>query len=205
MMKVPSPFYFCWPHVILNGIRGNTSKWAPFSKTTSCPCFLSKPVHNAMWLSPFMWGNEKQNRNEQAVTLFQYSEQQWLKANVYFTSPKAEHISVGKAFKRHSQSWLELKIIFFRLFKLSLLVEIFVKRSLSLHCCQSSHVNEDFKSDRRYILEIRMLFLPFVLFPREFVLLFEEREVCSRPRNKHTYCRSLAAVARGSHEQWKLQ
>ncbi len=56
-------------HVILNGIRGNTSKWAPFSKTTSCPYFSLKPVHNAIWMSPFMWGNEKHNTNEQAMTL----------------------------------------------------------------------------------------------------------------------------------------
>ena len=51
MMKVLS--LFCVQskkaHVILNGIRGETSKWAPFSKTTSCPCFPSKPVHNAIY------------------------------------------------------------------------------------------------------------------------------------------------------------
>lgn len=66
MIKVP----MLNSHVILNAIRGNTSKWAPFSKTTSCPYFPSKPVHNATWLSLFMWGNERHNSNEWPVWPF---------------------------------------------------------------------------------------------------------------------------------------
>lgn len=70
-------------YVILNGKRGSTSKWTPFSKNSSCPYFSSTPLHNAIWWSLFMWGNGTQYKWVACVAILSA---RWLK--VYFTSLK---------------------------------------------------------------------------------------------------------------------
>lgn len=43
------------------------------------------------------------------------------------------------------------------------------------------------------------------LFPRDFWPRVWGKKFVPDPGTRHAYCRSLAAVAKGSHEQWKLQ